>query len=227
LEQYKEAIDNITKAIEITPKESNYYCMRALNKTNLKDYKGAIKDYNKAIKLNPKEVEYYFFRGNVKDNMGNYKDAINDYSKAIKLNPNYVYAYYLRASKKYYLKDYQGAIYDYTSTIKLDNTYTLAYVEKAKLIFENNQNEALELLLTALENCENDKDNIFTALSFVYFSQNDYKKALKYADESILFNKDNGTGYYRKHCALKALGKQDEAREALEKANALGYEETF
>ncbi len=257
LKNYKGKLEDLTKAIELNlnPYYSRYYRSIIITKCFLQDYQGALDDLNQLIKLSPRISDYYYWRSNIKSKLFDYKGSIKDFNtanikyyvgkartssfykdyknaldyfnKAIILSPNNSPYYAERGFIKYHLNLYNEAIRDYSHSIKLDNTYTLAYVEKAKLIFENNQKEALELLLTALKNCENDKDNIFTALSFVYFSQNDYKKALKYADEAILFNKENGTGYYRKYCALVALGKQEEAREALEKANALGYEEMF
>ena len=156
----------------------------------------------------------------------NYQESIKDITKAIKLNPKIAFYYYKRSDNNYRLGNKAAGIFDLTCAIQLDKTFTNAYLAKSKLIFKDNPKDAIKILLTALKNCK-PMTPLFTALSFVYFSQNDYKKALKYADEAIMFNKDNGTGYYRKHCTLNALGKQDEAREALEKANALGYEETF
>lgn len=50
---YKGAIQDFTKAIELNPKFADAYSNRGVVKGNLQDYRGAIQDYNKAIELNP------------------------------------------------------------------------------------------------------------------------------------------------------------------------------
>ena len=49
LQDYKGAIADYTKAIELNPNYAYAYYNRGLAKVNLKDYKGAIADFNKAI----------------------------------------------------------------------------------------------------------------------------------------------------------------------------------
>ena len=53
LEDYKGAIADYTKAIELNSDFNYYnYNLRGAAKVNLKDYDGAIADFNKAIELN-------------------------------------------------------------------------------------------------------------------------------------------------------------------------------
>ena len=49
LTDFKGAIADFTKAIEINPNDAVYYYKRGLSKNELKDYKGAISDYTRAI----------------------------------------------------------------------------------------------------------------------------------------------------------------------------------
>ena len=49
---YKSAIADYTKAIEINPKLTEAYCNRGLAKSMIFDYKGAIIDFTKSIKIN-------------------------------------------------------------------------------------------------------------------------------------------------------------------------------
>ncbi|HEX7414509.1 MAG TPA: tetratricopeptide repeat protein, partial [Bacteroidia bacterium] len=60
---YKGAIEDYTKAIELNPKYANAYMVRGMCKDELKDYNGSIQDYNKAIELNPKYTDAYMARG--------------------------------------------------------------------------------------------------------------------------------------------------------------------
>ena len=52
-QNYKGAIQDYTKAIELNPKDADAYIGRGIDKHELKDYKGAIQDYTKAIELDP------------------------------------------------------------------------------------------------------------------------------------------------------------------------------
>ena len=107
-----------------------------------------------------------------------------------------------------------------------DMNYT--YKLKSRILFEKDKNRALDFLIEIENNCPNEnKDDLYVALSYVFFSLDNYKKALKYANMAILKNQGNGTAYYRKKCALEAMGKHEEARECFEKAAKLGYREDF
>jgi len=53
LQDYRGAIVDYTKAIELYPDYAMAYCGRGLAKYNLQDYRGAIADYTKAIELDP------------------------------------------------------------------------------------------------------------------------------------------------------------------------------
>ena len=50
---YKDAIADYDKAIEINPKFAEAYYNRGIAKESTGDYKGAIADWGKAIELNP------------------------------------------------------------------------------------------------------------------------------------------------------------------------------
>ena len=50
---YREAIQDYNKAIELNPDYAKAYVNRGLAKANLQDYRGAIQDFTKAIELDP------------------------------------------------------------------------------------------------------------------------------------------------------------------------------
>ena len=79
LKDYKGAIADYTKVIELAPNNINSYYNRGTSKANLKDYKGAIADYTKAIELSPNFAAAYYNRGinkyYLKDIIGACKDA--------------------------------------------------------------------------------------------------------------------------------------------------------
>ena len=63
LNDYKGAISDFDKAIELNPKDADAYICRGTAKAILNDYKGAILDYDKYIELNPKDKNSSLFEG--------------------------------------------------------------------------------------------------------------------------------------------------------------------
>ncbi|MDA9346996.1 tetratricopeptide repeat protein [bacterium] len=59
LEDYRGAMADYTKAIEIDPNYGLTYVTRGLIKHELEDYRGAIADYTKAIEIDPNNASGY------------------------------------------------------------------------------------------------------------------------------------------------------------------------
>jgi tetratricopeptide (TPR) repeat protein len=82
---YKGAIIDYTKAIEINPNNTKVYYNRGFLKVKLKDNYGAISDFTKAIEINHNYGRAYGNRGIAKENIGDLKGACSDWKKAIEL----------------------------------------------------------------------------------------------------------------------------------------------
>ena len=85
LEDYKAAIADCTKAIDINPKHVEAYSIRGTSKYNLENYEGAIADYTKIIDINPSHVEAHYNRSYSKFHLGDYKGADEDTLRAQKI----------------------------------------------------------------------------------------------------------------------------------------------
>ena len=118
-QDYKGAIEDYNKAIELKPNYADAYCNRGISRINLSDYKGAIEDYNKAIELKPDYAEAYNNRGISRKSLSNYKGAIKDYNKAIELKPDNPNLYYNRGLARTALKENDKAIADYQKAADL------------------------------------------------------------------------------------------------------------
>ncbi len=88
---YKEAIEDYNRAIEIDPKYAETYCNRGVARYHLGDKQGALKDLNKAIELNQRYAVSYYNRGIVKNNLGDKQGAIEDLNKAGELGLKQAY----------------------------------------------------------------------------------------------------------------------------------------
>ena len=155
---YKNAIVEFDKAIELNPEHVCAYYNRGLAKVSINDYVKAIDDYTSTIRIDSKHALAYFTRGRAQDYLGQsktdngnvaeaqqlYQAAIDDYTQAIQLLPNYAMVYNNRGWTKYNLGKskagqgnvaeaqnfYQEAIDDYTQAITIDLEHPLAYINR-------------------------------------------------------------------------------------------------
>lgn len=111
---YKNAINNFTKAIEITPGVSGLYLAQGNCKMFLKDYQGAIYDFTKAIELSPKEADAYFQRAIARQDldgcMGD--EAANDVRQAADLGD--------KAAIEWVITHQKDRIKDWTNSLLKD-----------------------------------------------------------------------------------------------------------
>jgi hypothetical protein len=98
LGNYRQAIEDLNRAIEIKPGYAEAYVSRGLAYNELGNYRQAIEDLNSAIEINPEYAEAYYNRGITYYHIGNYRQAIENYDRAIEIKPAYADAYYNRGA---------------------------------------------------------------------------------------------------------------------------------
>ena len=138
LGEYKEAIAEYTKDIELDPTDVDAYNNRGLAQNNLGKYNKAIADYTKAIELKPTGAFAYYRRGDLQKKLGNYSEAIVDYTKPIELDPTDVDAYYNIGNAHLELGQFSNAIIYYTKFMSL-NPYDNRGVSKDQLDQRDNK----------------------------------------------------------------------------------------
>ena len=99
LQDFKGAIDNYTKSLNINTNNPSAYYMRGFAKNWLEDYRGAIEDFTKSIDIVPASATYYL-RACAKINLKDYYSAIDDFNKAIDIDPKDPKTYYNRGIAK-------------------------------------------------------------------------------------------------------------------------------
>ncbi|MBZ9786995.1 tetratricopeptide repeat protein [Psychroflexus sp. CAK57W] len=127
---YKGAIADYDKSLEINPKSVKAYNNRGNVKSSLKDYKGAISDFNKAIAINPKDVFAYCNRGIVKTKMKNYDGAISDFNKAISIDSKDISSYMARGMTQHLSGNKIEACSDWLKAGKLGYKRAYLFIEK-------------------------------------------------------------------------------------------------
>lgn len=78
---------DVTKSIEIDPKNRVSYWVRAELRFRLKDHAGAIADYTQAFELDPRDPAPLVLRANVRVDRGDVSGAERDFKAALAINP--------------------------------------------------------------------------------------------------------------------------------------------
>ena len=130
--QYKEAMAEFNKVIEMDPKNAEAYNYRGYCYILAGDFEKATADYTKAIDLDPFYADAYYNRAMVYDmHKSDHTNAICDFTKAIQLKPRFGEAYLGRGAA--YAKDGKSdaAINDYNKAIEIDPENGNIYYNRA------------------------------------------------------------------------------------------------
>jgi tetratricopeptide (TPR) repeat protein len=130
---FKEAILDYDRALELDPQIAEGYVDRALARIELNDSQAALADLDRAIQFDPKLDRAYLARGGLKRRKGDVPGALQDYNKAIELNPTSASAYDARGNALWDQGDLSESIADFDRAIERDPNYVPAYQHRAMI----------------------------------------------------------------------------------------------
>ena len=108
LGQVQEAIEDLTKAIELRPTAALYIgrgdCRSALDR-----HPEAIAEFDRAIEMEPKSMTGYHYRGRERFKAGEVEKSIADFDRAIELNPDHENECWERGLSRYYAGQFAKA----------------------------------------------------------------------------------------------------------------------
>ncbi|MBK0384518.1 tetratricopeptide repeat protein [Pedobacter sp. SD-b] len=116
------ALQDLNKAIELNPDDSDYYYSRAI----LVDDYDALQDLNKAVELSPNDADNYVARSLRKKAMEDLESSISDLTKYIELNPKnslltVCEAYTLRAGMRMFQNNLEASLLDHNKAVEVDS----------------------------------------------------------------------------------------------------------
>lgn len=115
---YLEAITIFDSAIQLNPKEPDYFVHRGLARHGNGDTKGAEADYRAALQLNPgHSIAYHNLSILLKQDGKESRELLD---KAIENNPDLSYPYIERGAYLLEEEDYTGALRDFNKALQLD-----------------------------------------------------------------------------------------------------------
>lgn len=198
--KYDCAIQNYSKAIDLTPNDSKIYNSRGLAYHFNKNYQNAITDFDRAIELRPSNYRAYTNRGNANRRLGRYEQAITDISKSISINPRNMKAYHNRASVYIKMKKYHEAESDLNVAMNLGSRHHMTFSNRGYVSYKLKKYE--QAITDLSKGIELSPTNVqsHNALAWIYATVDDVKyqngdKAVFHAFKSCELTGWKKTGY--------------------------------
>ena len=119
-ENYEDAIEQFTKAIELESDFEDAYLERAKAKEKISKLAEAAEDYNRLTAIDPKESEYFYNEGRLYAQLEKFQESILPLSKAIEINKKYHDAIQLRSKSYIKLDSFKTAIRDCDLAIEVE-----------------------------------------------------------------------------------------------------------
>lgn len=131
---YAHALDDLTRAIQLNPKQATYYFWRAMCYENQKNFDRALAELDHSIQLKPKNLAMYLqTRGRIYYLKLDYARAIADCTRALELDAQYASAYFVRGVVYRDQGDTAHALDDFTHALQHDSAIASYHRERGKI----------------------------------------------------------------------------------------------
>lgn len=140
--QYKEAISNFDRAINIDSTYTVAYGWRGGSYIALQDYQTGLADLDKAIEMGLDTNTVFKYKGLAHHCLGDWEEALRQYNIALKISPSDPQTYTWQAYSLERLGKYDEAISKADQAINLDKSYAEAYGVRCSICI-NKQNELI------------------------------------------------------------------------------------
>jgi len=195
-ENYKDAIDQFSKAIELESDYEDAYLERAKSKEKLGELENAAEDYKRLTAIEPKESEYYYNLGRLYFQVEKFEASIEPLSSAIELDKKYHAAFQYRSKAYIKLDSFKLAVKDCNMAIDLEKKDPTNYYTRAAAYDSlKNYAKAEQDLLQAIE-YELEGEMAYVALSEVRLKQDKLDEAYQAINKAIEKNDDNTSAYF-------------------------------
>ena len=153
--QFKKAISEATKAVELS-EDKSFYSHRGDIYRSAGMYKEAIADYQVSMDNDPSNGYEYYAIGWCYELQGNKDKAMEYYNQGIDLDKTYAYLFISRGDLLKECGNIEGATVDYEKVLELDNDPDDGSCRQYALLGLGREKEALEWMGKIIENSPND-----------------------------------------------------------------------
>jgi len=233
MKQYKSAMKDYNKVLELVPEHTRALWNRGNLFYNRGKMRKAFEDYLQAAQVAPDFALAYDGLGLIQMAYQNYDKAIALYNKALELDNSLLRVRANRGTAYQFIGEHQKAVADFTVIIETDKDilakiYDGSFLEKQWLdlfgtallnrgeshIYLNENGAALKDITRLLE-YRPDHSAGYVVLGRIYHSKHKFAAALENYGKAIRIHKDNGDAYIRRAITYRLLKKFDKSLEDL------------
>ncbi len=131
--RYKEAEEELSKAIVQLPRNADLFINRALARYHQENLRGAMSDYDTALEIEPGNYLGHFNRGLLRAQVAEDNRAIEDFNFVLEQEPTNTIALYNRALLLDRTGDYKGALRDISTVLKDYPEFWAGYTTRAAI----------------------------------------------------------------------------------------------
>ncbi len=216
-QKHNPAIEDFSKALEITPNLIEALYDRGLMYVSINEYQKAIDDYTQIIQIEPRSYWTYYQRGVTYAIQSDLDNAILDFTQGIQLCPSCMDTYLVRGKAYADLGEYDKAILDLNKAIKLapnaENYYQRGSINYNAGNLDSAIHDFSEVIKLEPQNID-----ALHSRGMTYRNAGDKTKAIKDFSQVIELNPRMIEAYYNRGNTYSELGELSKAVEDLEKA---------
>lgn len=206
LRSLPEAVDDLTKAVELDPSLIGARYLRALSRRELGDTPGALADVDALLAAGPDRAELRVLRADLLRALGRDRDARDELDRALTARPASYFALVRRGRLNAGLIDIKKGVEDYDAAIALDPKLAPAYVEKAESLRQlRHHDDAAKAARLALERLPGRAD-IYDLESRIESDAYRYDEALAAATAAIGLSAKNYDPWQRRATLYRSIG---------------------
>jgi protein O-GlcNAc transferase len=138
------AIAEMQKAVQLAPKQADFYLLLGQKQQKAKQYQEAIQSYRRSTELNPQMFGAHYGVGVVLYLLGDFAGAATELQSLLELNPDHAYAHYQLGKLLVKQEEFSKAATHLEDAIRLQPTLAEAYAELGALLKRRNETEQAE-----------------------------------------------------------------------------------
>lgn len=208
------AIDLITRALSIEPKNTQFLLFKANALDQAGQYQAAYDTYTTVIQLNPKDFIAYNNRGLLLNRLQEYELSLKDFDDAINLSTSdsgKLSLYLNRGAVKTSIRDFTGAYEDYTKALSYDSLNIVVLNNLAGVCDEIGKGDQTLKYLNKIINIDPSFIGAYANIGFKYQEMGDYKTAISYYNKVLEMDPKEALGYSNRSYNRYKLGEYEAA----------------
>lgn len=147
-----EAVDDLTKSIDLQPSMTQSYIKRASMHLELGHKEEASSDFERATAQNDEDPDIYYHRAQLAFILGEFNDAAKDYQKSIDLDKDFIFSHIQLGVTQYKMGSVVSSMATFRRTIKNFDKVPDVYNYYGELLLDQQKyEEAIQKFDTAME----------------------------------------------------------------------------